>query len=113
MTAFITMWGLYEWLRIPFGLSNAPSAFQHSMEGMLDDLRDECSAPYLDNVLCYAQSFEEHVGVIQKVLQTLRRHRVKLRPEKCELFHHEVQYVVRLVSAKGVRIDPHSDLTQE
>lgn len=103
MTAFITPWGLYEWVRIPFGLSNAPAAFQHSMEEMLDDLRDECCALYLDDVLCYAQSFEEHVGVIRKVLQTLRRHRVKLRPEKCELFRQEVRYVGRLVSAQGVR----------
>lgn len=103
MTAFITPWGLYEWVIIPFGLSNAPAAFQHSMEEMLDDLRDECCALYLDDVLCYAQSFEEHVGVIRKVLQTLRRHRVKLRPEKCELFRQEVRYVGRLVSAQGVR----------
>lgn len=76
------------------------------MEEMLNDLRDECCAPYLDDVLCYARSFEEHVGVIRKVLQTLRHHGVKLRPEKCKLFCREARFVGRLVSAKGVRIDP-------
>ncbi|KAL0163570.1 hypothetical protein M9458_039323, partial [Cirrhinus mrigala] len=82
MTAFITPWGLYEWVRIPFGLSNAPAAFQRSMEEMLDSLRDE------------------------RVLRALRCHGVKLKPEKCEMFRKEVRYVGRLVSAEGVRIDP-------
>lgn len=75
------------------------------MEEILNSLRDECCIPYLDDVLCYARTFEGHVEVLRRVLRALQHHGVKLRPTKCELFKSEVRYVGRLVSANGVRND--------
>lgn len=61
LKAFVTPWGLFECVSIPFGLSNAPAVFQRSMEETLDSIHDECCLPYLDDVLCFAKCFEEHV----------------------------------------------------
>lgn len=67
---------------------------------------DEYCIPYLHDVLCYTNTFEDHVEVLRRVQGALQRHGVKLRPKKCELFKKEVCYVGRLVSANGVQIDP-------
>lgn len=76
---------------MPFGLSNAPAAFQSSMEEMLDSLRDNCCIPYLPYLLCYSKSFTDHVDTVRQVLRALQSHGVKLRPTKCELFKSEVK----------------------
>ena len=68
-TAFVTPWGFYEWVRIPFGLSNAVPCFQRFMEETLEDFRDDFAIPYLDDTIVHSKGIVEHINNIRTVLQ--------------------------------------------
>ena len=76
------------------------------MNGVLGDFKGTICDPYLDDVLCYSETFAEGVSNLQKILKRLREKGIKLRADKCEFLKKEVRYLGRLVSGEGFRMDP-------
>ena len=100
-TAFITPWGFYEWVHIPFGLMSVPAGFQRFMEHCVESIRDEFVTPYLDDLIIYSATFEDHLNHLQQVFQRLRKSGIKVKASKCQVFKKEVSYLGRLVSSEG------------
>lgn len=109
-TAFSTPWGQFEWNRIPFGLTGAPGVYQAYMNETLEGLRDTFCLPYLDDILFYSKSFDEHLKHLKSVFQRLWEKGLKLKPSKCHLFQKSVRYLGHLITTTGHTIDP-SDTT--
>ena len=107
-TAFVTPWGLYEWVRIPFGLMNSPSAFQRHMEETLREYRDDFAAPYLDDVIVYSKSLNEHITHVEKVLDKFIEKGLKIGFDKCNFFQQQVKFLGRIVTSEGYRMDEES-----
>ena len=108
LTAFITPWSFYKWLKVLFGLMNAPAAFQRFIEHCLGDFRNNFAVPYLDNLLIFSESFDEHLQHFQQVLQLLKKHDINIKPSKCKFFKREVSYLRQLVYVEGYIVDPKS-----
>ena len=105
-TAFTTPWSLMEWVRVPFGLKNCPAGFQRFINSCLAQLSDDICVAYLDDILVFSRTFEEHRDNLQKVLRCLREKGVKLNLKKCNFFKKEIRYLGRLVSKEGYRPGP-------
>ena len=105
-TAFCTPFGLYEYNRMPFGLCNAPGTFQRLMERIFGDQSFQTLLLYLDDVVVYASSFEQHLRRLELVFERLRAHNLKLKLAKCHFFAQEVRYLGHVISADGVATDP-------
>nr|KAG5699813.1 hypothetical protein BaRGS_013533 [Batillaria attramentaria] len=107
-TAFLTKYGLFEFVRMPFGLCNAPSTFQRAINLVLRGLTWKTVLAFLDDVLVLGRDFEDHLNNLREVLGRFRRHRLKLKPKKCALFRTRVKFLGKIVSKDGVEVDEDS-----
>eukprot|EP00794_Sanderia_malayensis_P014743 gene14743-16284_t len=106
LTAFVMPWGLYECVHSPFALKNAPGEYHRFIEGCLGELRDTICMLYLDDVICFSKTLEDHLDHLCKVFRQLRQHGIKLKPRKCKLLKCEVSCLGRIVSTDGYCLDP-------
>ena len=98
--------GFYEFNRMPFGLVNAPATYQRLMEECFFGLHLDICYIYLDDLIIFSKTFEEHMDRLQKIFQRLREVNLKLSPKKCEFFKRKVRYVGHIVSSEGIEPDP-------
>ena len=105
-TAFRTRYGHYEYTVLPFGLTNAPATFMTLMHDVLRDQLDHSVVVYLDDILIYSRTWEQHVKDVATVLQKLREHKLYAKLSKCEFGKKRVEFLGHFVSEEGVAMDP-------
>jgi len=98
--------GFYEFNRLPFGLSNSPATYQRLMEDCLSDLNMKICFVYLDDLIIFSDTFEEHIERLDIVFNRLRECNLKLATKKCNFLKDKVKFVGFIVSEDGISTDP-------
>ncbi|KAK3536173.1 hypothetical protein QTP70_032726 [Hemibagrus guttatus] len=104
-TAFHTTHSHYEYRVMPFGLTNAPAVFQALINGVFQDLLGKGVIAYIDDILVYSTSMEEHVRHVREVLSRLQWHHLYVKLEKCEFHRTTVTFLGYVISRQGVELD--------
>ena len=98
--------GFYECDTMPFGATNAPATFQRLMHDCLGDLNMNWCIVYLDDIIIFSDTKEEHIKRLEAVFQKLMAAGLKLKPTKCFFFRDEIEYLGHVVSGKGISTNP-------
>jgi hypothetical protein len=110
-TAFSTRYGLYEYLVMSFGLTNAPAYFMYLMNSIFMPKLDKFVVVFINDILVYSKNEEEHAGHLHVVLQRLREHRLYAKLSKCDFWLKEIKFLGHTISQAGIAVDP--DKVQE
>lgn len=104
-TAFRTRYGHFEWRVLPFGLTNAPATFMGAMNEIFKPFLDKFVVVYLDDILIFSRSVEEHVQHLRAVLQVLRENKFYGKMSKCEFGKERIDFVGHIVGVNGVEVE--------
>jgi hypothetical protein len=105
-TAFITKYGLYEFTVMSFGLTNAPAFFMNLMNSVFMDYLDKFVVVFIDDILIYSRSEEEHADHLRMVLLRLQEHQLYAKLSKCEFWISEVLFLGHIINKEGLVVDP-------
>jgi len=105
-TAFRTRYGHFEWRVMPFGLTNAPATFQALMNRILQPYLDRFVVVYLDDILIYSKTPEEHIQHVDQVLQVLQQNELYVGLDKCGFLLRDTEFLGHVVGADGIKPDP-------
>jgi hypothetical protein len=102
-TAFITPLGQFEFIRVPFGLCNAPKSFQRAMTSILHGHTNV--KVYLDDIIIVSKTVQEHLTDLENVFKRLFENKISINFEKCEFFKNEIKYLGMIINGDGVKTD--------
>ncbi|GJP47996.1 hypothetical protein CLOM_g7238 [Closterium sp. NIES-68] len=108
---FRTRYGSYRYRFMYFGLTNAPSTFQLTINEVFWPLLDKCVIVYLDDVLIYSTTREQHLKDLEAVFSLLQQHRLITKGSKCEFLKQELEFLGQVISINSVKIDPKKIVT--
>ena len=103
-TAFRTRYGSFEWLVLPFGLTNAPSTFMAMMQDILREHLDKYCISLLDDILVYSTTLQEHEQHLRRIMNTLRQHKLYVKQSKCELFQSRIEFLGFTIDRNGLNM---------
>lgn len=105
-TAFVTPAGLYEYVRMPFGLKNAPATFQRLMNDILREYINQICVVYLDDILIFSTTLEEHEKSLNKILSRLQEHNLKIQVDKCSFLKRDTEFLGHVLTVDGIKPNP-------
>jgi hypothetical protein len=105
-TAFVSRYGPYEFTVMSFGLTNAPAYFMYMLDKVFMEYLDKFVVVFIDDILVYSRSEDEHEGHLRLVLQKLRYHKLYAMLSKCEFWLKQVAFLGQVISKGGISVDP-------